>query len=421
MKNTSSLDRLASYQQVRQRTEAICRPLEIEDYVIQGMEDVSPAKWHLAHTTWFFETFILKSFMQNYRPFDPRFYYLFNSYYQQVSEPFPRPKRGLLSRPTVATIYAYRQWVDKALQELITAHTEMDEKINDLLLMGIHHEQQHQELLLMDIKYNFSLHPDYPSYQLSSIAAANPINKLHLIEVAETTAQLGFSGNGFSYDNERPTHACIIPSFCIANRLITNGEYQIFIEEKGYQRPSFWLSDGWDCILKHHWEAPLYWRKIDNEWYEFTLQGLKKLNPDEPVCHVSFFEADAYARWCEMRLPSEAEWEHFVRLTKVPIEEGHFMEKEYFHPSIASSSTTQPQQFLGSTWEWTRSMYAPYPGYQSYEGVLGEYNEKFMCNQLVLRGGSCITPKTHIRSTYRNFFQAEKRWPFTGIRLAKDA
>lgn len=408
------------YKMVRGITEAICAPLEIEDYVIQGIEDVSPAKWHLAHTTWFFETFFLIPFVKNYKPFDALFHDLFNSYYQIIGLPFPRQNRGLLSRPTVKTIYEYRHVVDQHILEYLAKYPlDQCDKIK-IFITGLNHEQQHQELLLMDIKFNYALNPTLPAYQTRQLHRTNNKKDKHFISVMGAVAETGFNGNGFSFDNESPLHSSIVPPFLIANRLETMGEYHEFIQSGGYKNPGFWLADGWDCVMKNEWVSPMYWHKIDNKWYLFTLNGLTEMNPDEPVCHISFYEADAYARWRGKRLPTEIEWEYFVTQSQVEIDQGNFLDNNVLHPLPANSPSQKPQQFFGDVWEWTMSAYSPYTGYKPCAGPLGEYNGKFMCNQIVLRGGSCVTPRSHIRKSYRNFFQADKRWQFSGVRLADD-
>lgn len=412
---------ICSYQQVRRQSEAICEPLIVEDYVIQSMEDVSPPKWHLAHATWFFETFILLPHAPGYSAYDPGFQLLFNSYYQTLGSPYPRARRGLLSRPSVDDVYQYRRYVDQALCDwLTTVSASQLKKIHELLSLGLHHEQQHQELLLMDIKHNFSIHPDSPIYctQVNS-RHDSQCAPMEMRPVAGGIYQMGHSGDTFCFDNERPRHDVILKPYLFATRLVTNGEYLEFINDGGYLRADCWLSDGWDSVRKHDWSSPLYWRKIDTEWFEFTLSGLKRLDPDEPVSHVSYYEADAYARWRNLRLPTEAEWEHYIELQDVSPGDGIFLEDGFFHP--AASNADEAQQLLGTLWEWTSSSYSPFPGYKPAAGALGEYNGKFMSNQYVLRGGCCVTPRSHIRNSYRNFFQPDKRWQFSGIRLAGDA
>jgi ergothioneine biosynthesis protein EgtB len=416
---------IRTFQTVRQQTEALCQTLATEDYVIQSIEDVSPPKWHLAHTSWFFEIFLLNTQIPNYKSFHPSFDYLFNSYYQSLGNLYPRAKRGLLSRPTVELIYTYRKHIDTHILTLLEhASEEQLLELSSLITLGLHHEQQHQELLLMDIKYNFSLDPNFPTYHPSSALPKNPNRrftktKANFIDVSGGITEIGHRGPGFCYDNELPRHQKILIPYAIASQLVTNGEYLEFIDSGGYQKPQWWLADGWDYVLKNHWQAPLYWHHFDNEWHIFTLNGLIKLNPAEPVCHISFYEADAFARWCGAQLPSEEEWEHFVASHPITTDKGNFMETGLFHPQASTQQNeAYPQQFFGELWEWTSSAYSPYPGYIPFRGALGEYNGKFMTNQMVMRGGCCVTPKSHIRASYRNYFQPEKRWQFSGIRLA---
>lgn len=407
---------LAHYQQTRQLTERLCSSLLIEDYVVQGMEDASPPKWHLAHSTWFFETAILK-LNKKYQPFNLVFHQLFNSYYQLLGKPFARPNRGLLSRPSVEEIYLYRQYVDEHIKEWL-AQGALNEASKQLLLLGIHHEQQHQELLLMDIRYNFSLNPLFPAYR-----AEKPINScsapppLEFIDIKEGIRYIGAEEGGFCFDNELPRHQKIISPCAIANRLVTNQEYLHFIEDSGYTDASLWLSDGWDWCNRHQVTKPLYWYYHEDQWWEFSLFGLHPLQRNAPVAHISFYEADAYARWAKARLPTEEEWECHVRAAQYQPQHGNFLEHNQLVPLPAS---TENHQFFGDLWEWTSSAYAPYPRYKPFKGMVGEYNGKFMNNQRVLRGGCCITPSNHIRVSYRNFFQPEKRWQFCGIRLVTE-
>ena len=410
----AKLSALAQYERVREQTEHLCEPLETEDYCIQPMVDASPPKWHLAHTTWFFETFVLKSALPNYRPFHPAFEFLFNSYYEGVGARHPRPERGLLSRPLVSEVYEYRHQVDVAMQELL--QHEIGGEMLKRIELGCHHEQQHQELLITDLKCNLGRNPLLPPYKLASTPArTGSVKSLNMVEHA---GQLGCIGahvesNEFCFDNELPRHQAWVGSFAIADRLTTNGEYLEFINDNGYQEPSLWLSDGWAEKHNQNWIAPEYWFRKDGEWFEYTLHGTEPLVLDAPVCHVSYYEADAFARWRGARLPTEFEWEtHATHESNSGF--GTFADGDYFHP--------QPQASViaGDCWEWTSSSYAPYPGYQPLAGTLGEYNGKFMANQYVLRGGSCATPREHFRTSYRNFFHAQDRWQFTGIRLAKD-
>jgi len=408
----------ARYRAVRAVTETICDPLETEDYVIQTMTDVSPPKWHLAHVSWFFETFLLKPSLRGYREFHPEFEYLFNSYYEAVGERHPRPERGLLSRPTVREVYRYREHVDRFMEELI--HEAADEdwrKAADLLELGLHHEQQHQELLLTDLKHilaaNTRIPPVYRDRPLPPPHAPPPVDWLPR---EGGVTQIGYEGEGFCYDNEMPRHCCYLQPHSLASRLVTNGEYLEFVEAGGYRNPEYWLSDGWAAVNEHDWRAPLYWRNDGGVWRQMTLAGLRPLQENEPVCHVSYFEADAYARWRGARLPTEAEWEAAAR--ECPVE-GNFYDQGALHP-VPLTYGARPAQIYGDVWEWTQSPYTPYPGFKPAPGAVGEYNGKFMCNQFVARGGSCATSRSHIRPTYRNFFVPQARWQFLGIRLARD-
>jgi len=421
------------FHQIRKFTNALCVDLEPEDCVVQSMPDVSPTKWHLAHTTWFFETFILKKFVPGYRAEIPEYAYLFNSYYNAAGDMHRRDLRGLISRPTVNEALRYRTSIDSHVDELLSNPDEsLLDEIEPVLVLGFHHEQQHQELLITDIKHVLAQNPLYPVFRVGPDAAlrlpdAAARRPYHFVDFEQTTAEIGHEGDGFFYDNEGPRHQALVPAFSLATRLVTNGEYIAFIEENGYNRSEFWLSLGWMTVNEQRWNAPLYWIKRDGAWWNFTLSGLRPVVESEPVTHVSYFEADAYANWAGARLPTEFEWEHAA--LSCPIE-GNFVETELFHPvaapgqagnlSAQTGNTPVLQQMFGDVWEWTRSAYSPYPGYRAAPGALGEYNGKFMCNQYVLRGGSCATSRTHIRRTYRNFFQPEKRWQFTGIRLARD-
>jgi ergothioneine biosynthesis protein EgtB len=409
------------FRQVRDFSTHVCRSLEPEDYVVQSMPDVSPTKWHLAHTSWFFETFVLKVWMQRYRSEVPQYAYLFNSYYNAAGDMHRRDLRGLISRPTVAETYRFRESIDQSVIKLLEeADDVLLAEIEPVLTLGAHHEQQHQELLVTDIKHVFSQNPLYPVFQPDAAALeTRRVAPQHFFEFDEATVLTGHHGAGFSYDNEGPRHRALIPAFSLSNRLITNGEYLAFMEAGGYSRPEFWLSLGWTTVNEHRWQAPLYWVQRDGAWWNFTLSGFRPVNESEPVTHVSYFEADAYANWDGARLPTEFEWEHAA--SGVPID-GNFVDAQRFHPAPAASGSSEEAllQMFGDVWEWTRSAYLPYPGYRAVPGALGEYNGKFMCNQMVLRGGSCATSRSHIRPTYRNFFQPEKRWQFTGIRLARD-
>jgi len=415
------------FHQLRTFTDALCAGLEPEDYVVQSMPDVSPTKWHLAHTTWFFETFILKKFIAGYQSTIPEYAYLFNSYYNAAGDMHRRDLRGLISRPTVKEAHRYRASIDAYIDDLLSNVDEtLLNEIESILILGIHHEQQHQELLITDIKHVFAQNPIHPVFRERKInSRAERMIPMQFVHFDETTAWVGHDGHGFAYDNEGPRHQVLIPAFSLGSRPVTNGEYMAFIEDNGYKRPEFWLSLGWMTVNEQRWEAPLYWNKRDGAWWNFTLSGFRPVDESEPVTHVSYFEADAYANWTGARLATEFEWEHATMNCSI---EGNFVENELFHPALvavesalsADKSARHLQQMFGDVWEWTRSAYSPYPGYRAAPGALGEYNGKFMCNQYVLRGGSCATSRTHIRPTYRNFFQPEKRWQFTGIRLARD-
>ena len=423
----SRIERLRDrFHQIRNFTDALCAGLEPEDCVVQSMPDVSPTKWHLAHTTWFFETFILKKFVAGYRAEIPEYAYLFNSYYNAAGDMHRRDLRGLISRPTVSQAHRYRASVDSHIDDLLSNPDEsLLDEMEAILVLGFHHEQQHQELLITDIKHVFAQNPLYPVFRATEERTATECRPYRFIDFEETVTAIGHDGDGFAYDNEGPRHRALVPAFSLATRPVTNGEFIAFIEDNGYSRPEFWLSLGWMTVNEQRWNAPLYWTKRDGAWWNFTLSGLRPVDQSEPVTHVSYFEADAYANWAGARLLTEFEWERAA--LSCPIE-GNFVETELFHPVPVGSAMLADKpgkdqrlhQMFGDVWEWTRSAYSPYPGYRAAPGALGEYNGKFMCNQYVLRGGSCATSRIHIRRTYRNFFQPEKRWQFTGIRLASD-
>jgi ergothioneine biosynthesis protein EgtB len=402
------------YRRVRERSEALCAPLETDDYQVQSVLETSPPKWHLAHITWFFETFLLKPLLGGYRPLDARYERIFNSYYNSVGAFHPRAQRHTLSRPTVGEVYAYRAHVDRHMGELISGAAAAQQAVLSARLeLGLNHEQQHQELLLMDIKRNFYANPLYPAYSGERPPSRDRAPALRWLDVQGGIHEMGYDGTGFSFDNEQPRHKVFLTEYRMASRPVTNAEYLEFVSDGGYTRPELWLSDGWTAVQERGWKAPLYWVSTDGTWLEFTLSGLRPLDPATPVCHVSYYEADAYARWKGARLPTEAEWE--AATASQPVE-GNFVEAHLYHPRPAAGANDA--QWFGDVWEWTSSSYSPYPGYRPLEGALGEYNGKFMANQYVLRGGCCATPLSHMRPTYRNFFYPHDRWPFTGIRLA---
>jgi len=405
------------YTEVRRTTDALADSLVVEDQVVQSMPDVSPTKWHLAHVTWFFETFVLKEFAKDYRPFRAEYEYLFNSYYNAVGAQHPRPERGLLSRPTVAEVGEYRRHVDAAMVRLLAGGAGETPEQAAVIEIGLNHEQQHQELLLMDIKHVFSRNPLYPVYRPA--AKGEPAESRPLSWTAHEAGlvRIGHEGEGFAYDNEGPAHDVQLSRFALADRLITNGEYLEFMAGGGYRRPEVWLADGWTTVQREGWSAPLYWVRREDDWFEFSLSGLGPIERSAPVAHVSLYEAAAYAEWAGARLPEEAEWESASRALPV---NGNFLESGSLHPGAVDAGSPPPRQMFGDLWEWTRSSYAPYPGFRTPAGAIGEYNGKFMCNQYVLRGGSSATPASHARRTYRNFFYPHCRWQFGGIRLARD-
>jgi ergothioneine biosynthesis protein EgtB len=412
---------LNRYRAVRSASEHLCETLEPEDLVVQTMADVSPTKWHLAHTSWFFETFLLKPSLPDYETPEPMYEYLFNSYYNTVGSQWHRPHRGLLSRPTVREVYDYRAHVDAFMTELLsTADEALVARVAPVLEVGVNHEQQHQELMLTDIKHVLAFNPLQPVYRRAEAPLGEDPGEMEWQSFAEGMHSIGHDGQGFAYDNEGPRHRAFVPAFRLCTRLVTNGEFRRFIDDGGYRRPELWLSEGWAAVHEQGWDAPLYWQRHDGEWTVFTLSGRRPVQDHEPACHLSYFEADAFARWAGRRLPTEFEWE--VAAAGEPVE-GDLDDDERFHPAPASIRRWNGafRQLYGGAWEWTMSPYSPYPGYRPPEGAIGEYNGKFMCNQFVLRGGSCATPADHIRRTYRNFFPPSARWQFSGIRLADDA
>jgi ergothioneine biosynthesis protein EgtB len=405
------------YRDVRAATEALCAPLSAEDMNLQSMPDASPAKWHLAHTTWFFEVFALAPARPGRTPFDPRFEALFNSYYRALGEPFARAQRGLLSRPARGEVLAWRRQVDDEMAELC-ASLAPDDPHAAVIELGLQHEQQHQELILTDVKHALAQSPLRPAYRAEGGAAAarGDAAPLGWIELPGGIASVGHAGDGFAFDNELPRHRRWLEPFALATRLVTNAEWLAFVQDGGYTRPELWLSDGFDAVRREGWSAPLYWERDGTSWCHYTLDGLQPLEPAAPVCHVSHYEADAYARFAGARLPGEDEWE--LAAASAPVE-GNFVESGRLRPAPAGSGGVV-QQLFGDTWEWTRSAYAAYPGYAPPPGALGEYNGKFMSGQLVLRGGSWASPRDHLRASYRNFFPPAARWQFSGVRLARD-
>ncbi|MBF9144072.1 ergothioneine biosynthesis protein EgtB [Hymenobacter sp. BT439] len=428
----------ARYQAVRAQSQALCAPLLPEDTVVQPVIDVSPPKWHLAHTTWFWETFLLKEYAPGYQVFHPEYAFLFNSYYNSLGSRVNRADRGTLSRPPLAEVLAYRAHVDAAMAALLDHADDLPAAFYELVELGLQHEQQHQELLATDIKYILSTSPLAPAYLESSVRseelrvdsaeAVKPTLNSQLLTLNSNWLpvpggiyKVGFQEEGFCFDNELAAHDVLIAPFELQNRLVTNGEYLAFIEAGGYRDFRYWMGEGWDLAQAEGWEAPLYWTQRDGAWYRFTHHGLQPVSLAAPVTHISFYEADAYAHWAGARLPTEAEWETAARYFEATPAGGTWLESQRFDPQPlpADADPTQCHQLLGDCWEWTYSAYHAYPGYERAAGALGEYNGKFMVNQLVLRGGSCATPESHIRVSYRNFFHADKRWQFTGIRLAR--
>jgi ergothioneine biosynthesis protein EgtB len=407
---------ITQYRSVRRLSQELCAPLALDDYQIQTIPEVSPPKWHLAHVTWFFETFLLKPFLADYHPFHPRFEYLFNSYYETVGQFHPRRHRGLLSRPTLEEVYQYRAHVDSQMEVLLESSAE--DQLLELafrITLGLHHEQQHQELLLMDIKHNFAVNPLRPSYHELPAATASGPRRVQWHEQPGGLFEIGHGRDSFAYDNETPRHPVYLGDYSLASSLVTNGEYLEFMEAGGYQQARYWLADGWNWVNTQGRFAPLYWERIDGWWWQMTLGGMRPVNDREALCHVTYYEADAFARWSGKRLPTEAELE--AATCQMPLQ-GNFMESRLFHPSV--SEPHEGGQWFGDLWEWTQSPYVAYPGFRPLYGSLGEYNGKFMCNQMVMRGGSCVTPQSHMRVTYRNFFYPHDCWQFSGFRLAKD-
>lgn len=412
-------DLAARFRFVRGFTELLTEPLETEDFIIQTMPDISPTKWHIAHTTWFFEAFVLGRVLPNYKPVSDDYYYLFNSYYNSLGERHCRPRRGLLSRPTVREVMDYRRIVEERVFCMIDSVSDAEfAAICPMMILGLNHEQQHQELMLTDLLHVFSANPMRPSYHKRPAPPTQSAGvPLQFTPFKGGLFEVGYGDeNRFSFDNESPRHRVYLNPFSIANRPVTCREYLPFVEEGGYENPMLWLSDGWSALQQEKWDCPFYWRKTDEGWKMMTLFGELDLDLNAPVSHLSYYEADAFARWAGARLPKEEEWE--VACGGLPME-GNFAESNRFHPKAAQEGEGILQAF-GDVWEWTASSYHPYPGFKPAEGAAGEYNGKFMCNQFVLRGGSCATSQSHMRSTYRNFFHPGARWQFSGIRLAKD-
>jgi len=407
---------------VRSQSLALCVPLTAEDMMVQSCADASPAKWHLAHTTWFFETFVLREFVPGYKPFHKDFIWLFNSYYNAVSDQPEKKLRSSFSRPAAEEILAYRRHVDAAMEDF--AAGEIPESARERIVLGLNHEQQHQELLITDIKHGFWSNPLHPAYLqgTEAIRGAGEAAPVRWVEFAGGVTEIGNGGKEFCFDNETPRHKVYLEPYRLASRPVSCAEYLAFMEDGGYKRAELWLSEGWNTVRAEGWEAPLYWRHGENGWEVFTLRGFVPLKDlaATPVCHISYFEADAYARWAGKALPTEAEWETAAAAAPV---EGNLLESEKLHPQALKRASNPGQdaveQLYGDVWEWTVSAYLPYPGYRPLPGALGEYNGKFMCNQMVLRGGSVATPASHLRAAYRNFFAPATRWQFSGVRLAE--
>jgi ergothioneine biosynthesis protein EgtB len=426
---------LNRYRTVRGQSEYLCEPLEVEDFGVQSMDDASPIKWHLAHTTWFFETFVLKPYASSYQTFRPEYEYLFNSYYNGVGQPFPRPQRGHLSRPTVAEVFCYRHAIDEAVQACLVNGIGRDKgEVLTRIELGLNHEQQHQELILTDLKHHFAQNPLFPVYRNIEVAVEQPIEPMGYQSFDGGITEVG-AASGFCFDNELPRHATLLQPFQMADRLVTNAEFLEFVRDGGYESSQLWLSEGWTIVQAEKWRCPRYWCQRDNEWFEFRLSGLQPLMPSAPVVHLSAHESFAYAVWAGARLPTEFEWECAAGLDEPSrAADNCFVESESYHPggSISAQGSEDERsedtgsqnrgcrELFGQVWQWTSSSYAPYPGYKTLPGTLGEYNGKFMSSQLVLRGGSVATPRDHLRVSYRNFFYPPDRWQFSGLRLARD-
>lgn len=411
---TKQLPLLLQFAEVRSKTEEICKPLSVEDYATQIEWFASPPKWHLAHTSWFFESFILEKYYKNYRLFDGLYSYLFNSYYISKGERITQSSRGGLAHPPIDKIYEYRQYVNKHIEKLLQENID---EVNQLVILGLNHEQQHQELLLSDIKYHWGSSPILQTYNKKKINLDSEILKIRYLDIPEGIYEIGYRGENFCYDNELGVHKQYLNGAKIAQRLITNREYAGFIEDGGYEDALLWLSDGWEWRQNNNITAPLYWKKVDGRWHYFTLHGMRVLDYAAPVSHISYYEAKAFARWANLRLPTEFEWEVASKLNQNKNEKFNLLESNTYLPIPKKAGELK---FIGNLWEWTESAYLPYPRYKQEVGALGEYNGKFMVNQMVLRGGSFATPASHIRATYRNFYAPNMRWMFSGLRLAKD-
>lgn len=410
------------YTAVRQQTDRLIAHLSAEDACVQSMPDASPAKWHLGHTSWFFETFILQEFVPDYTIVDPAFNFLFNSYYDSVGKRHARPQRGLLTRPSLDRVKDYRRHVDDHMTRLLT---QQEEAVHGLVTIGLHHEMQHQELFVTDILHALSHNPLHPALRQDSLPSSQTISTpADMIAFDGGLTEIGapqansMTWAGFSYDCEQPVHKVYVQPFKLASRLVNNADWLAFMEDGGYRDPLLWLSDGWAQIQAHDWQAPLYWQEQDDGWHRFGAHGLQPVDPAAPVCHVSYYEADAYARWAGKRLPSEAEWELAAKDRTI---DGNFLEQEAWQPLAPARDAAPLADLYGDVWQWTQSPYTAYPGFKTNQGALGEYNGKFMSNQMVLRGGSCATPRQQLRPTYRNFFYPHQRWQFMGLRLAEDA
>jgi ergothioneine biosynthesis protein EgtB len=403
----------------RETSRWIAGPLSDEEQIVQAMEDASPTKWHLAHTTWFFEEMVLKPHDPSYREYDERFNFCFKSYYENAGPRHPRPQRSLLTRPANSEVKAYRDHVDRSLADFLARGSGPSPEVLSLIELGVHHEQQHQELMFTDILAAFAGNPLRPAYReaVGGEPAQAGQTGQEWVSLPGGIFPVGHDGEGFAYDNESPRHEQLLRPYRLSNRLVTNGEWLDFMADGAYATPTLWLSDGWATVQTEGWEAPLYWEQRDGDWHQMSLQGLRPVDPARPVCHVSYYEADAFARWAGKRLPTEFEWE--IASASVPLE-GNMLGRKALYPQPAANAAEGLQQMIGDLWEWTGSAYLPYPGFKAAEGAIGEYNGKFMCNQFVLKGGSCVTPEGHIRRTYRNFFYPHQRWQFNGLRLADD-